>query len=91
MLEINGRIHKILIPKKTKNDYYILPIVIAHKCKGRDQLRYVQVISKHVQQSMTEMAEGDKVRVRLVLKGQYNERQGKFFNLDEVEEISLIN
>lgn len=91
MLEINGRIHRILIPKKTKNDYYILPMVIAHKCKGQEQLRYVQVVSKHVQQCVTEMSEGDKVRVRLILKGQYNATQGKFFNLDEVEEISLID
>ena len=90
MVEIKGQIHKILMPKKTKNDYYVLPMVIKYSYKGVDQLRYMQAVSQHVKQQITELSEGDRVRVKLAIKGRYNASQDKYFNLDEIESIDLL-
>lgn len=90
MVEIKGKIHKILLPKKTKNDYYVLPLVIKYHYKGEEQMRYMQGVSKHVKQQIQELSEGDSVKVKLAIKGRYNPDQDKYFNLDEIESISLI-
>lgn len=90
MVEIKGKIHRILLPKKTKNDYYVLPLVITYSYKGIDQMRYMQAVSQHVKQQISELNEGDSVKVKLAIKGKYNKDQDKYFNLDEIESITLI-
>jgi hypothetical protein len=90
MIEIKGKIHKILLPKKTKNDYYVLPIVLSFNYKGSEQMRYMQAVSKFVQQQISDLNEGDLVKVKLAIKGKYNETQEKYFNLDEIESITAL-
>ena len=50
----------------------------------------MQAVSKFVQQQISDLNEGDLVKVKLAIKGKYNETQEKYFNLDEIESITAL-
>lgn len=86
MLEIIGRLYKILPEKKITEKYKIVEIVVNYPSNdNKDQYRYMQCVSRALLQ-VKEFQVGDLVKVKVGLKGKI--KNDKFYNLDEVYEIT---
>jgi hypothetical protein len=86
MLEIIGRLYKILPEKKITEKYKIVEIVLNYPSNdNKDQYRYMQCVSRSLLQ-VKEFQVGDLVKVKVGLKGKI--KNDKFYNLDEVYEIT---
>ena len=86
MLEMIGRLYKILPEEKITDKYKIVEIVLNYPSNdNKDQYRYMQCVSRALGQ-IGEMQVGDLVKVKVGLKGKI--KNDKFYNLDEVYEIT---
>ena len=89
MLSINCKLEEILPPKKTRNDYYVVPVLLSYKVNGKPQVRYMQCVTSQSKTDLMGLKEGMNVLVNISLKGVM--KGDKCLNLDEVISISEKN
>jgi len=82
MFSINATLSKIIFPKKTRNDYYVIPVILSFSYGEKPQTRYMQCVSQQAKDDLKVLSEGDRVIVRIALKGVT--KNDKCFNLDEI-------
>ena len=88
MFDFGCTIEEILLPKKTRNDYHVIPIIVEFTYKGKPQLRYMQCVTTQAKNDLIGLKSGDKVTIKVALKG--TRKDGKCFNLDEILSIIKI-
>ena len=77
-----------MLPKYTRNNYHVIPVVVSFNLKGKQQFRYMQCVTGSAKEELTGVAIGDKVIVNIALKGL--KKSDKCLNLDEIISIAKI-
>lgn len=87
MFDFKCRLDEILLPKRTRNDYYVIPVVVSFSYKGKLQKRYMQAVTSVAKEQLNAINAGDNVLIRIALKG--IKKDGKCYNLDEIVNIEI--
>lgn len=88
MIEIKAQLHKILPAKRTRNEHYVIPVIVKYDIADVPQYRYMQAVNNYAKNQMVHFREGDDVVLTVNLKGK--EISDKFYNLDEITAVERM-